>query len=167
MKPLVEESQTLIQAPIQAVWEALSHFEAWPTWSSQIREVRAVPQGWRFRTHGAELVDQFGVVRPQPQRQPYRLEWEAVRDQPHNLNTQGWVQLEPTPLGTRLSVRLELEPDYPSPLVDYLADLWALAFAEPAKFLSTTLNDFRAYVERQAPVGREQLEPSVLARPAA
>ncbi|MCL6527969.1 MAG: SRPBCC family protein [Thermaceae bacterium] len=166
MKPLVEESQTLIQAPIQAVWEALSRFEDWPTWSSQIKEVREVSQGWRFRTHGVELVDQVGVVRPKPSSQPYRLEWESVRDQPHNLITRGWIGLEPTPLGTRLTAHVEFEPDYPSPLVDYLADLWALAFAEPSKFLNATLNDFRAYVERRAPVGPGQPQPSVLAWPA-
>ena len=73
MKTFIEESQTLIRAPVQVVWKTLRQFEAWPTWSSLVKEVRSVPQGWRFRTHGVELVDQFGVIRPKPSSQPYRF----------------------------------------------------------------------------------------------
>lgn len=164
MRPFVEESQTLIRAPIQVVWEALIRFDAWPDWSSQIKEVHPVPQGWRFRTHGVELMDQIGVICPKPSSQPYRLEWEAVRDLPHNLITRGSVQLEPAPLGTRLFVYLEAKPEYPSRLMDFLADLWALAFGEPAKFLSTALGDFRFYVERQVPAALERPRPELLGR---
>lgn len=167
MKPFVEESQTLIRAPVQVVWEALSHFEAWPTWSSLIREVRPVPQGWHFRTHGVELMDQVGVIHLKPQGQPYCLEWEAIRNQPHNLIIQGSIQLEAIPLGTRLSAHLEFVPDYPSPLVKYLAGLWTLAFAEPSKSLNAFLNDLKAHTEHRSPVVLQQPQPSIFSRSAA
>lgn len=167
MKTFVEESQTLIRAPVQVVWKTLRQFEAWPTWSSLIKEVRSVPQGWRFRTHGVELVDQFGVIRPKSSSQPYRLEWEAVRDQPHNLVTQGSIQLEHTPLGTHLFAHLEFEPDYPSPMLEHLAEFWVLTFAEPSKTLGTFLNDLKTNVEQQDPLVFEQTQPLVRAQPAA
>ncbi len=153
MKPMIEDLAVVIRADPETVWQAFKRLEDWPQWSTYIKEVTPVAGGWRFHAHGDPLVDQVWVVRCTKEDRPYWLEWACVKEAEHNLSIEGSMQLRPVSDGTEVSVHCEIQPDFPSRVVDFLADFWAFAFAEPAKFVGQTLEDFKAYVEKKVGEG--------------
>ncbi len=150
MPLMVEEFEAVIRAPVETVWEALTDFAAWPSWSTYIQSVDRAERGWRFVARGMPPVNLVWVAESTRREPPHYLEWRSVEGAQHDIDTTGWVRLEPTPEGTRLTVHFEGRPHFASRLVDRAAEVYAMLFGEPHKLLKVTLEEFKAHVEQQA-----------------
>jgi ribosome-associated toxin RatA of RatAB toxin-antitoxin module len=141
-----------IDAPPQACYDALTHFERLPEWQGAVREVRVLERD----AEGRGTVVEY-VVDAKLKTVRYRL--RQTYDPPHRLDSEylggdfrdftgGW-RFRPLDGGERTHVELDLRIDpgrfVPGPLRNAIADA----------VMRRALRDLKAYVERRpAPSGR-------------
>jgi uncharacterized membrane protein len=139
----IEVHKTIhVRAPIERVFETLTHFETFPSFMRNVRSVRRDADG---RSHwvvagpaGASVEWDSELTVCQPNEV---LAWRTVRDAP--VEHAGIIHFERTGNGTRLDVRMTYSP--PGGVLGHgLAKLFA---ADPKRELDEDLLRLKTFVE--------------------
>jgi uncharacterized membrane protein len=144
-----ENVELVIEARIELVWEAFQDFMSWPQWSTYLKKVERVQDGWRFVARGMPPIDLIWVARAVLRDPPTYLEFESVDGAEHDLKVKGRVELEEEGDNTHLRMHFEGQPDFKRPWLNGIADVYAGLFGEPNKLLKVTMEEFKQAVEEQ------------------
>jgi uncharacterized membrane protein len=144
-----ENLELIILAPIEQVWEAFQDFTSWPKWSTYLKRVERVDDGWRFVARGMPPIDLIWVARAVRRDPPVYVEFESVPGAEHDLEVKGRVELEDEEGKTHLRMHFEGQPHFKRPWMNGLADVYTGLFGEPNKLLKVTMEEFKQAVEAE------------------
>jgi uncharacterized membrane protein len=137
------EASIVIQRPVEEVFARLADYPTYPEWDAGLVEVRQTPEGLaRLGTQVTEVRRFLGrTIETRSEIVEYDPPTRCVRQGTAPLPGTGWLTFEPTPEGTRVTQRLEMEQ---GGLLGLAAPLVSRALS---RGLARSLGRFKEWVE--------------------
>jgi uncharacterized membrane protein len=141
----------IVNAPVDRVFEAWTHYENFPQFMSHVREVQARAGGrsrWVVAGPGGFSVEWETEVTAEVPEQV--VAWRTVPGS--RVDHAGIVRFDPVPGGTRVEIRMTYSP--PGGTVGHAV---ATFLGDPERAMEEDLRDFAALLEDGRTLGRQEL----------